>query len=451
MNRMPSSAACLLVLFMALLLQITSTRASTELQGQINFQADHEGAAWLGQEVELYLDLWSDGFSFGDQLFVLPEVVGAYLLQADSSTVKLNENRQGVQWQGLRYTFLLYPQRAGRLQVPSFEVRFSAAAGYGSEAAFFEFETPAVLIEARLPPGADPGALLVTTTSFTMESGWTPALDEEGPAELKVGDAITLEVRRNARDVPGMVFAPLPEFEIDGLGVYPDSARVNDRINRGELTGARTDSVTFVCEREGSFEIPELRFQWWDPGQEVLSESVVPARQLKVAANPAYAAGQAAASGGTGISLDWKAVAAVLGVVLLAIFPGRWMARQILEQIRRRRAEHEAGEPWAFRQVRTACASGTALEAYNAITVWLARLGQAGSGLTLMQLAAGSGDRALLDEARALQEKVASASTGKCSGGNLARLLAQSRRQFYRKVKEADLLDPLNPQGIKPR
>jgi hypothetical protein len=440
-----------LALCMALMLQAGSGLASTGLQAEIRFEAGHEGTAWVGQEIELYLDLWSDGFRFGDQLYVLPEVIGAYLLQADSSTVKVTENRAGVQWQGLRYTFFLYPQRAGRVEVPPFDVTFSVAAGFGSEPSFFEFRTPEVSIEARLPPGADAGALVVTTTSFEMASNWTPGLPDEGPAELKVGDAITLEVRRSAQDVPGMVFAPLPEFSIDGLGIYPDPARVNDSINRGSLKGARSDSITFICEREGSFEIPGMRFQWWDPSQEVLSEKVVPALELAVAANPAWSAGPAVSSRNEGKWPGWRSAVAVLAGGLVLIFSVRWLARHVSAWLKRRRAEREAGEPWAFRQVQKACASGGAPGAYNTITLWLSRLAQARSGLTLMQLAEESGDAALVIEATALQEHVASGSTGEWSGGKLAGLLVQPRKKFYRTVKLGNSLGPLNPAAVRGR
>jgi len=310
-----------------LVMLATGIQASSGLQGEIRFAAERQGAVWLGQEVELYLDLWSDGFSFGDQLFVLPEVKGGYLLQADSSTVKLNENRNGVQWQGLRYTLLFYPQREGRLEVPSFEVRFSSRAGFGSEPAGFEFRTAPVFIEARLPPGADKGGLIVTSTSFTMEAAWTPVMSGDGPLDLQVGDAVTLKVTRRARDVPGMVFAPLPEFSIDGLGVYPEAAQVNDRINRGDLTGSRTDFITFICEREGSFKIPEMRFQWWDPEQEILAEKLIPEQELAVAANPAYASGAATVPSSSGKWLNWKSVVVVIAGILLLVYPGRWLAQ----------------------------------------------------------------------------------------------------------------------------
>jgi hypothetical protein len=267
--------------------------AAASLQGEVRLLAARAEPAWVGQEVELYLELWTDGFSFGDQLFVLPEVKGGFLLQGDSSTVKLSESRAGASWQGLRYTLLLYPQAAGRLEVPPFEVRFTSRAGFGSEPTTFAYRTEPLAIEARLPPGVNAGDLLVTTGNFKLEAKWDRDLPGEGALQLQTGDAITLEVRRRAEGVPGMVFAPLPVPAIAGLGVYPAAPSVGDTVNRGELSGARTDSVTFVCESEGSFMIPELRFQWWNPDEERLAERVMPALMLEVRINPVFGAGAA--------------------------------------------------------------------------------------------------------------------------------------------------------------
>lgn len=444
-----SKLLCLIVLFHVVGFLASPICANTDLQGEIRFQAQREDVIWLGQELELYLDLWSNGVSFGDQLFVLPEVKGAYLLQTDSSTVKLSENRDGGQWQGLRYTFLLYPQRAGRLEVPSFEVRFSARIAFDSEPLVFTYPTPVISIDARLPPGADGSGLIVTSSSFTSEASWTPRLPDDGPAVLKVGDAVTLEVTRRARDVPGMVFAPLPEFSIDGLAVYPGAARVNDHINRGSLTGSRGDSVTFVCEREGTFEIPELRFQWWDPEQEILSENVIPAQRLVVHANPAYAGGTSAISQTPGNWLSWKFVATAIALLLILVFGAKRLVQLVAGRLRQGRREWEAGEPWAFRQVQKACASGSAAAAYNAITVWLSRCSGQKAGMTLMALAEESGDAVLLGETTAFQETVASGSTDSWSGASLARVLERFRRHSDESAKPEILLRPLNPSVVK--
>ena len=297
--------------------------AAASLQGEVRLLAARAEPAWVGQEVELYLELWTDGFSFGDQLFVLPEVKGGFLLQGDSSTVKLSESRAGASWQGLRYTLLLYPQAAGRLEVPPFEVRFTARAGFGSEPTTFAYRSEPLAIEARLPPGVNAGDLLVTTGNFELEAKWDRDLPGEGALQLQTGDAITLEVRRRAEGVPGMVFPPLPVPAIAGLGVYPAAPSVGDTVNRGELSGARTDSVTFVCESEGSFMIPELRFQWWNPDQERLAERVMPALMLEVTINPAYGADEAAVEP----ALHVLAAPLLAALVVVSIATVLWLKR----------------------------------------------------------------------------------------------------------------------------
>jgi len=439
------------------LLQTAALQADQLRQGAIRFQAAQQEAVWVGQEVELQLELWTDGFSFADQLFVLPEVNGAFLLQPDSSTIKLDEIRDGVRWQGLRYTLLLYPQREGRLEVPAFNVRFAANAGFGTEQATFNKRTPPLFIEVRLPPGAETGGLLVTTRSFSMDAAWSPRPPGEGPLELKVGDALKLNVERTANDVPGMVFEPLPdfrlaEFGLDGLGVYAETPQVNDRMNRGSLTGGRTDTVTFIAERDGNYDLPELRFQWWDPDSEVMSEQVIPALTLTVTANPAYAETAGGISSRAGRFGDfspwtWLGVLVVLGVL---IFPLRMGWRLLLAYLNSRRVEKEAGEPWAFSRVKKACHAGQPAEAYNAITLWLSRLGSSHPGpqvrgVTLMNLARDSGNAVFVDEARALQECVAAGSTGEWRGRELAQLLVDYRKHAGHLEKNADRLHALNP------
>ena len=445
MNRNLPDVTTLFLL--ALLLQFPALVAADEgLQGEIRLAAASQRAAWVGQEVEIHLELWTDGFSFSDQWFVLPDVAGGYLLQADSTTVKLTENRSGSQWQGLRYSLLFYPQRAGRLEIPSFEVRFGARAGFGSEPAAFGFPTPGLTVESRLPPGTDASGLLVTTRAFTMEASWTPRLDGEGPAQLQVGDAVTLRIERSASDVPGMVFAPLPQWSLGGLGVYPEPAQVNDRVNRGDLTGVRVDSVTFICEREGRFTLPELRFQWWDPDREILSEKVIAAQVLEVAPSPAFASGD---SGANAPGFSMERLAWLLGLALAAVLLGPRMVRRFAAVRKIRREHREAGEAWAFAQVKKACDSASAAEAYNAVTVWLARWRPARPALTLSGLSDRYGDDELKREILELQHQVADGSAGEWSGRRLGQLLAKLRKRPDQEAKRENALHPLNPSRFR--
>lgn len=433
---------------LALLLILLGGRVAADtLQGDLRFQAARSEPVWVGQELELYLEIWSDGFSFSGQSFVLPDVPGGFLLQPDSSTLKLNEKRGGASWQGLRYTFLLYPQRAGLLEVPAFDIRFSARAGFGTEPASFVFRTEPLTVESKLPPGADPGGLLVTSADFRLDASWRPERPVEGPIDLRVGDALTLEVVRRAGDVPGMVFAPLPRFEIDGLSAYPDRPEVNDRVNRGELTGNRTDRVTFVCEREGSFEIPGLTFQWWDPVDEVLETREIDPLRIEVAANPAFAGSGSAAGEGGGLSRSAAAWAVILVAAVLLGLLLRRLAPQVLRWIenwrRRARERREASEPWAFRQVRNACRAGDPARADAAIRRWQARSGR--TGVSLLEWAGESGNTALRSAALRLQESLADGSAENWQGAELVGLLEQQRRQPGRPEQDPHDLSPLNP------
>lgn len=313
-------------------------QAADAVESEIRFSAASEGPAWVGQEVEIYLELWSNGLSFGDQVFSVPEVPGGYLLQADASTLNLNEDRGGERWQGLRYTFLLYPQRAGRMVVPAFDVRFTARMGFGSEPARFEQRTAPLAIEVRLPEGGRADALTVTTRSFSLESSWSRVLPEDGPLSLQTGDALTLEVRRRAADLPAMVFEPLPLPSIEGLGVYPAAPEVNDRVNRGEVTGERIERITFVCERAGRYEIPEWRFQWWDPERGVLAEKVIAAQTLEVTTNPAYGSSSTAAGPQPGRAFPWRTLLIALAVLALTLVTGVRFARPVARRVREKRA-----------------------------------------------------------------------------------------------------------------
>lgn len=436
-------------LLLLTLLHPVVIKANDELRGEVRFQAANEGVHWVGQQLELQLEIWSDGFSFADQLFVLPEVKGAFLLQPDSSTVKLNEKRNGVQWQGLRYNLLLYPQREGRLEVPAFDVSFNARAGFGTEPARFRQRTGPLFIEARLPPGVKRGGLLVTTSSFTMESAWNPSELSAGATELKVGDAITLSLTRSAQDVPGMIFEPLPALNIAGLGIYPETPQVNDRVDRGSLTGQRVDAVTFICEREGSYRIPELRFQWWDPQREVLSERLVEPLELTVVANPAYAAGAGTSMASGGLQPSWKWLLAMLLMALLLVLVWRKGLPWLMASLQQRRRVREAGEAWAFRQVRKACDSGDASMAYNAITVWLSRVNRGRPAMTLTRLVQDSGSELLRIEATVLQESVASGLAKDWSGSKLVRLLVEQRKCLEPSIKPVDALQTLNPTQLR--
>jgi ribosomal 50S subunit-associated protein YjgA (DUF615 family) len=73
--------------------------------------------------------------------------------------------------------------------------------------------------------------------------------------------------------------------KIPGIRAYPRQPATDDSFNRGELTGRRTDSVTYVFQQPGKYELPELTFSWWDLGAKELRTEQLPGLTVEVTPN----------------------------------------------------------------------------------------------------------------------------------------------------------------------
>jgi hypothetical protein len=215
-----------------LLLPFALPAQDDEVKAGVDISIEQDREVWAGQQITLNLDLKTNGFSFSNIHFNLPEVSGAFLMQTDTTTIKLTRKIDGRDWQIIRYPLALYPQTADRLQIPPIDVRFTTSARFGSEEKAFEFKTDPLELTVNLPPGAKPGELIVTTTSFELEHDWQPAT-----GAANIGDAVTLTVNRRAGDISAMLLPPLPVFQADGLAAYPQAPDVSDKTDRGDLTG----------------------------------------------------------------------------------------------------------------------------------------------------------------------------------------------------------------------
>lgn len=240
------------------------------------------GEAWVGQKVVLHVDvLAKDGWA---QLKKVTdaEVEGAYLLRLESQGTRLSETIDGDSYTGQRYDFMLFAQRDGKITVPSVlvdvEIRtWGADAGTRIE----RMSLPLVEFVTRTPPGAEGIRGLISTGNLTARQDWNP--DTESAV---VGDAIKRRITLRAEDVSGMAFPPILHDELENLGIYPGEPTVEDKFARGDLTGTRVETVTYVVERAGDFELPSVELTWWNIDTQELQHIVLPGLTLQVAGGP---------------------------------------------------------------------------------------------------------------------------------------------------------------------
>ena len=427
-----------LFLVTGLVLPLSLYAQDDEVKAAVDISIEQGQETWAGQQVTLMLDLKTTGFSFSNTHFNLPEVSGAFLMQTDTTTVKLTEKVDGRDWQVIRYPLALYPQKADLLQVPPIDVRFTSSAGFGSTEKTFEFKTDPLELMVNLPPGAKPGELIVTTSSFELDHNWQPA---SGAANI--GDAFTLTVNRSAGDISAMLLPPLPVFQTDGLAAYPKAPDVNDKTDRGDLTGERIDSITWVVEQPGTYEIPGIRFQWWDPVSRELKQQIIPGLSMDIP--QVVTDGTVTAKTESPGKRSERSVPLWIAVITAAFAFMLWFYFR-----RRFDRQNPINEKTTFTRLANACNNNEAGHAHTAIHAWIENIPPEARKrprpLTLSEFADLCDDPQLTIGLRNLQEALVTSATG-WKGDDLLKSLQRIRRGINRqKSKPAEAyLAPLNP------
>ncbi len=427
---------CKFIILVGLFLPTSVLAQDDEVKAAVTISIEQTQEVWAGQQVTLNLDLKTTGLSFSNSYFNLPEVNGAFLMQTDTTTIKLTEKIDNRDWQIVRYPLALYPQKAGQIEIPSIDIRFTTSAGFGKTEKNFEFQARALELEVKLPPGVNPGDIVITTNSFEFDHNWQPA---EGTA--KTGDAITLTVNRRADDISAMLLPPLPVFQADGLATYLQAPEVEDKTNRGDLSGERVDSITWVVEKPGQYTIPGIRFQWWDPVSSELKEQIIPGLDLDI--QPTGADTTASATAETRQEGSNKLLLMLVAAGLLAI--ALWFGFK-----RNKPSQHQNTEKAAFATLAKACKSNQAGQALSAIYAWLEsysiETGRRPRPATLGDFARIADDKQLATELERLQAAIV-ATTGHWKGDDLLSSMQIFRREkHHRKLdRSKTYLAPLNP------
>jgi hypothetical protein len=342
--RLPGRA----VFALAFIVLGNATQAADDLLFRTNVTPEDP---WIGQQTLLKIDvLAKDGWAQLKKVGDL-EIDGAYVMRLESQGTRLSEVIDGDSYTGQRYEFMIFAQRDGKLTLPATPVdvevtRWGADGGKNLQ----RISLPVVEFTARTPPGGEGIRGLVSTHSLTASQDWDPATED-----VKVGDAIRRIVTLRAVDVSGMAFAPLQHAAIDGVGIYPGEPTVEDKFNRGNLNGTRTETVTYVFEKTGDVEIPALVFSWWNVRNSELQRVELPGQSLQVAAGASGESGTAEdAVAGREPRSAWFVLGAIVITAVIAVFFGGGLMRR-LAAWREARRESEATY---FKQVMVSSRAG---------------------------------------------------------------------------------------------
>jgi hypothetical protein len=306
-----------------------------------------DGQVMLGQPVRVFVDvLFPSGMRHPPHV-ATPQVSGAQVFRFESQATTIEDRIRDAPVIGQRFEFELYARRAGTLTVPPAQVTLLDAAGDPTGTS----EGAALTLGVAVPPGLDPTGPIVSSSQVTLREKWEPA---DPAATFHVGDALVRTVTRQAADVPGLALADLTFSAPNGVRAYADPPVIGDSVDRGSITGLRTDRVAYVFERAGTYTLPGLAQPWWDLGSQSAHVVAMPARHVDVT-------GQAAS--GTPPRRAWL----VSGLLIVALL----VALVCLVGLIRKRNPAAAGpERAAFRSLRRACRDNGAASVYRAWQRW---------------------------------------------------------------------------------
>lgn len=407
---------------------------------------------WVGQRVVLQVDVlardgWAQIKSARDF-----EVPGAYVVRLQTQGTRLNETIAGVEYAGQRYELSLFAQKGGKITVPTIPIdveisRWGDQAGTESH----QLKTPALTFDLKIPPGAENLKGIISTTELKAQQQWTPP-----PQEFKVGDAVKRTIVLSAADISGMAFTPLVYPAINGLGIYTSKPAVEDRSNRGTLMGERKETVTYVFEKQGAYELPEIVITWWDLGVKELKKVVLPSLEVKIAAGVGAGGehtSQSTPTDGRQIPMSRLLTVLVLLALLSAI---AWRFRHAMQSHWQTwRHACSQSEKAYFRRLREACRNNDSKTAYHRLVAWLNKTASDPGAATLKNFLETVGSEKLSKEVGELERRLFKKTAERdvrtpWQGAALYRELAYWRNKGMQ-TKETTLpgeatLAPLNPQ-----
>jgi len=254
-----------LILITFLLLMLSApTYAQPQVSARVFVQP--EGQIYAGQQFTLYVEVKTDSWflsapdfpeiAFENALAIRPEQLGTNFVD------KVGQKT----YAGLRQRFLVNAHKAGKLTIPAYTMSFSVSGEYQKPVPV-TVKTEPVSVSIVMPPGLSGIENIAVTPTFKITEHFNPPL-----SDLKTGDAFTRSITLEADDALGFTLPSIVFEEIEGLSIYTAEPRFDDDVVRGEAIGRRTDSASYILQKDGAFELPPVEVQWFDLTEGVLKD-----------------------------------------------------------------------------------------------------------------------------------------------------------------------------------
>ncbi|WP_428426424.1 BatD family protein [Pararhizobium sp.] len=371
------------------------TRAAVEGKGRIV----------PGQQVQVTVDVFVSDFFTAPPQFPLFDLPNAIVTLSDERAQNMVETVDGVQYAGIRRTYAVVPEAAGTFTLPPAVITL----GYSQDGK--PISGQAILQQVSFTVAGTPDGAASTLIFAARDLTITQSFDRD-PAALTVGDAVVRTITLFAEDTQAMMIPAIPIVTAKGLKQYSKSPRIADGVAAEDRTtgSTRTETITYVAEAAGAFEIPAVSYPWFDVDTQVNEAATLPATPVKVAPSvPAVTGlaprleqpdhqGKQAWLSKKGVSMILAAMVglAAAGYALFHLLP--WIGRT-LRTVRNARRNSERQK---FRQLIACIPSDNPVSIYRNLEDWTRSAGYGSIAAWVLA----SADEGVTSETRKLESEL---------------------------------------------
>lgn len=325
---------CLLLLCLPWLVQ------AAEPEVRVQQRLVPADGAVVGGIVNLEVDLLVDTWFTAAPILPKLELQGALVNPPSGEAQHLTERQDGKTFFGLRFTYQITPQTAGRFEIPALE--FQVRPGQASGPVKIKGQ-PLSFAAKALAGAGNEQRLVARNVKLTQDI-------QRSHDPLRQGDSLTRRLRVEAEGAQAMLIPPPVFAEVEGLKRYVQTPRVQPLSDgRGGINGGtREDAATYVIGDAGTYSLPLIELKWWDAATGEAHSVSVPAVEIE-AGKGAYQApfslnedlralGQKAQLKLAG---HWLLLAALLSLGMGLAYFGRPWGRAALAWLRRWRAARQ--------------------------------------------------------------------------------------------------------------
>ncbi|MBU2711356.1 BatD family protein [Zooshikella harenae] len=196
----------------------------------------------------------------------------------------------GKRFRVIEVQYAIFPQKSGEITIP--QQTFTATKVFRQQP-FDRFFNSTLGKPVQVNSAPINLSVLPTPKDYPKKQPWLPASDitlkEKWSGEreqLQVGDSITRTITVTADGMSSAQLPPLPTLDIPGLKTYPDQTKTEDHATANGIVGRRQESVAIVPTKPGTYNLPAIKYTWFDTAQQRIRTAKLPARTLQVIAAP---------------------------------------------------------------------------------------------------------------------------------------------------------------------